>query len=126
MHIDSDHGNVRYSCNQCDFKAKWKQSFKEHIDSVRENVQYSCNQCDCKVTTKIYLKRHIDTVHKDLQYSWSLVHVSHPAGEHQLVQFVCHIGQPQALHPHREWRLTLTYGDSYPPQLGPYVIKTDL
>ena len=55
MHIDSDHGNVRYSCNQCDFKAKWKQSFKEHIDSVRENVQYSCNQCDCKVITKIYM-----------------------------------------------------------------------
>jgi len=66
MHIDSVHGNVRYSCNQCDFKATWKQSLKEHIDSVQENVQCSCNQCDCKLTTK-NISKDIDTVHKDLQ-----------------------------------------------------------
>ena len=62
---DSVHGNVRYSCNRCDFKATWKQSLKEHIDTVHEKVQYSCNQCDYKVTTKKYLKRHIGTVYKD-------------------------------------------------------------
>jgi len=34
---------VKYHCNQCEFKATKKSSFKTHNMSVHENVKYHCN-----------------------------------------------------------------------------------
>jgi len=34
---------VKYHCNQCEFKATTKNSFKTHNMSVHENVKYHCN-----------------------------------------------------------------------------------
>ena len=36
---------VTYSCNQCEYKAKQKQQLKVHIESNHGNVTYSCDQC---------------------------------------------------------------------------------
>ena len=66
-HISSKHEGVRYSCDQCNYKAKWKCNLKTHIDSVHGDVRYTCNQCDYKATRKVNLKRHIDSVHGDVR-----------------------------------------------------------
>ena len=42
---------VKFSCDQCDYKATRKGSLKTHIQSVHEKVRYSCNQCDHQAST---------------------------------------------------------------------------
>ena len=38
IHRESVHGNVRYSCGRCEYKAKLKDYLKRHIESIYENV----------------------------------------------------------------------------------------
>ena len=40
---------------------------RRHIDSVHGDVRYPCDQCDYKTTQKGTLKRHIDAVHGDVR-----------------------------------------------------------
>jgi len=47
-HVDSVHGNVRYPCDQCDYKATQKGSLKMHIGSVHGDVIYPCDQWNAK------------------------------------------------------------------------------
>ena len=54
----SVHENVKYPCNQCDFKATLKSSLKRHQTSVHENIKYPCNQCEYKATQQSSLKAH--------------------------------------------------------------------
>ena len=67
--ITSQAGNIisnsMHSCDQCDYKSKWKIDVKRHIESVHGDVLHSCDQCDFK--TKYNLKRHIDSVHGDVR-----------------------------------------------------------
>ena len=65
----NNHEDVRYSCDQCDFKSKWTQSLKRHLDSVHGDVRYTCEQCDYKATQTHSLKRHIVSVHGDVWHS---------------------------------------------------------
>ena len=51
------------SCDQCDYKTKWKDNLKKHIDAVHGAVWYSCDQCDYKSKWKDNLKKHIDSGH---------------------------------------------------------------
>ena len=50
-------GEVRYPCDQCDYKATEKGSLKKHIDAVHGDVRYSCDQCDYKSKWKDNLKK---------------------------------------------------------------------
>ena len=59
---------MRYSCDQCDYKATQKGHLRQHIDSVHGDKQYSCDQCDLKSKWKGSLKQHIDTVHGDVRH----------------------------------------------------------
>ena len=68
-HIDSVHGNVRYACEQCNYKATQTHSLKRHIVTVHEGVWHSCGQCDYKTKWNNNLKIRIDSVHGDMQYS---------------------------------------------------------
>jgi len=68
-HTHTVHGDVRYPCNQCDFKTTWKGYLKKHISSKHEGVRYSCDLCNYKAKWKCNLKTHIDSVHGDMQYS---------------------------------------------------------
>ena len=64
---------VCYSCYQCDFKARWKQSLKRHIDSAHGDVGFTCYQCEyLKTKRKDSLKTHKDSVHGDLWYTCDL------------------------------------------------------
>ena len=57
------HGDVWHSCDQCDYKSKWKVALKLHIESVHGDMWHSCDQCDFKTTWQGYIKRHKDSVH---------------------------------------------------------------
>ena len=52
----NNHEDVRYSCDQCDFKSKWTRSLKRHLDSLHGDVRYTCEQCDYKATQTHSLK----------------------------------------------------------------------
>ena len=67
VYIESAHGDVRYTCDQCDYKAIRKGDLKKHIDSVHRDVHYTCNQCDYKAKQKVNFNRHIDFVHGDVR-----------------------------------------------------------
>ena len=41
-----------------DYKVNCAGHLKEHVESIHEGVRYSCDQCDYRATTKGNLKRH--------------------------------------------------------------------
>ena len=41
-----------------DLEANFAGHLKEHVESIHEGVRYSCDQCDYRATTKGNLKRH--------------------------------------------------------------------
>ena len=51
------------------YKSKRKCNLKKHIDSVHGGVRHSCDQCDYKTKRKVAIKRHIDSVHGGVRYS---------------------------------------------------------
>ena len=55
-HIESVHEKIKYSCNQCEYKAAGKESLKAHIDShmieVHKKVKHACNLCGKEFTLK--------------------------------------------------------------------------
>ena len=68
----SIHEEVKYSCNQCNYKASQQGHLKTHKMSVHEGVKYSCNLCDYKASQQGHLKRHDMSVHKRDKHSWLL------------------------------------------------------
>ena len=42
----SVHENIKYLCNQCEYKATRKGHLKTHEMSVHENIKYPCDQCE--------------------------------------------------------------------------------
>ena len=59
-------GEKTFSCDQCDYKTKWKIHVREHIESVHEGTNYPCDQNDFKANRASLLNRHIEVVHKEL------------------------------------------------------------
>ena len=51
---DSD----RFSCNQCEFTAKYKPHLKAHKQIQHEGVRFSCDLCNVQATTRSYIKKH--------------------------------------------------------------------
>ena len=52
-----------YSCNQCQYKSKWKKDLQKHQDSKHNGLKYCCSQCTYQVKTKDALKAHIEFEH---------------------------------------------------------------
>ena len=69
MHIQSLRNGVKYPCNQCDYKAIAQSSLKIHIQSIHNGVKYQCDQCEFKARRQANLKRHIQSVHDGVKYS---------------------------------------------------------
>ena len=63
QHIKYQHENVKFPCDQCDYKAKDKGYLLKHIKSRHEGVKYPCDQCAYKATFKGALRRHIKLKH---------------------------------------------------------------
>jgi len=61
-----------YSCDQCEYKAKWKGNLKVHIDSthghiesINENITLSCDKCEYETKFIGKFKIHLKTRHGD-------------------------------------------------------------
>ena len=97
IHIESVHGNVTYSCNQCEYTVKqtWRKIWgdtlhlsmevlvspvinvnirkkrkgrlKTHIKSLHGNIEYPCDKCEYQFTHK----RHLNTQKCNLPL-WSM------------------------------------------------------
>ena len=68
-HIASVHEGVRYSCDQCSYKAKSTRLVNQHHALKHLGIKYPCNECDYKGTTNGSLQQHKKTVHEGLRYS---------------------------------------------------------
>ena len=70
-HIESDHGNVTFSCDQCEYTSKWKRNLTTHIASNHGSVErpYPCDHCDFKATTSSGLKSHTSSVHDGVRFN---------------------------------------------------------
>ena len=55
--------NRKYSCDQCDYIAKYSSHLYRHIQSRHEGVKYACDQCDYKFTQQSSLRTHIKKQH---------------------------------------------------------------
>ena len=62
--MNSKHQEVKFSCEQCDYKAVQKGHLLTHIKSIHEGVKFPCEQCDYKATQKGNLLKHINSFHK--------------------------------------------------------------
>ena len=69
---------VKYSCNQCGYKATWQSHLKTRQQAAHEIVKYSCNRCEYRATHKCgyqaacqyNLKTHQQGVHKKVEWVW--------------------------------------------------------
>ena len=55
-------GNM-FSCDKCEYKAKWAQKMKLHIDAKHNNVKYSCEICAYSSGYPHHLYTHKKTKH---------------------------------------------------------------
>ena len=77
IHNQSKHGDIKFDCDQCEYKATTKSNLRvhtlskhegiifdciqnnskkfseqqEHTKSIHERIKYSCDQCDYKTST---------------------------------------------------------------------------
>ena len=58
-HIKSVHQGVKFSCNQCNYKARQKGHLLRHRKSMHEGVKFSCDQCNYDATKKNSLLTHM-------------------------------------------------------------------
>ena len=63
-HTSSIHKGVKFSCDQCDYKATQKGNLLSHIKAIHEGIKISCDQCDYKATQKGNLLSHIKAIHE--------------------------------------------------------------
>ena len=63
MNLKSKIEDMKYPCDQCDYKATKKSNLFGHSKSKHEGVKYPCDQCDYKATQKRNLLRHLKSNH---------------------------------------------------------------
>ena len=66
LHIKSIHKGIKYSCNQCDFRATFESNLQRHIKTKHEELksQWQCDQCEYKTSDSSNLNRHKKSMHK--------------------------------------------------------------
>ena len=62
LHMQASHDNIRYLCDQCDFKATCKGNLG---DSIHKGVQYLWAHCGYTSSTKNNFNRHMQSMHKE-------------------------------------------------------------
>jgi len=71
-HTQSQHEEVKFSCNQCEYKALRKGYLRSHIKSIHEGVKYDCNLCEYKATQPGNLRTHIQSKHEGVKFPCNL------------------------------------------------------
>ena len=64
QHYASVHGNVTYSCDQCEYKVNWTDNLKKHIESL--HVTHSCDRV---INVKAHGHFHLKVVSANIS-SW--------------------------------------------------------
>ena len=59
---------------------------KTHVESTYKGVRYSCDQCNFKATQKRYLETHVESVHDEVRYS--CVHCKYVLGQHSVCRHI--------------------------------------
>ena len=54
--------------HKCDHKSLHMENFTLHMQASHDNIRYLCDQCDFKATCKGNLKVLGDSIHKGVQY----------------------------------------------------------
>ena len=65
LHMQASHDNIRYLCDQCDFKATCKGNLKLHLDSIHKGVQYLRAHCGYTSSTKNNFNRDMQSMNKE-------------------------------------------------------------
>ena len=86
MHIMSQHEGIRYSCDQCSYKAARKGYLKIHFESEHEGICFTCDQCRYKAIRKYYPNHHMKSMHEVVIRGNLSQHI---ATEHKLITYNC-------------------------------------
>ena len=62
-HIKTVHEGLRYSCDQCEFKATQQGTVNGHIQSIHKGIRYACDKCEYMSTREGNLNLHKKTKH---------------------------------------------------------------
>ena len=54
----------KFSCDQCDYKGKYKADLSIHWRSYHVGEMFPCDQCDFRATRRNYLRIHIKSKHE--------------------------------------------------------------
>ena len=55
--------SIHVMCNLCDYQATMKGNLKQHIQSEHEDIKYSCDQYNYQFRKKISLLEHNEVEH---------------------------------------------------------------
>ena len=61
------HEGKRYPCDKCEYQATQQGTLKAHIESKHFGVKYKCNQCEKEFTLKNNLQKHVKELHQGLK-----------------------------------------------------------
>ena len=64
----SVHEEVKYPCNQFEYKAAQKGHLKRHKMSIHEGIKYPSNQCEYKAAHEVSLKKHKISLHEGIKH----------------------------------------------------------
>ena len=67
--MTSIHGETRYQCDQCDYKASTQEDLRQHTKTIHEKYSYKCDQCDYRAQQKEDITKHTKSRHESNQPS---------------------------------------------------------
>ena len=67
--MTSIHGETRYQCDQCDYKANTQEELRQHTKTIHEKYSYKCDQCDYRAQQKEDITKHTKSRHDNYQPS---------------------------------------------------------
>ena len=69
-HEWSQHSDIMYPCDQCDYKAPLPTGLKDHKELKHGKDKHFCDQCDYKTPLYKYLRTHKKS-HEDYRFACS-------------------------------------------------------
>ena len=66
-HERSQHSDIMYPCDQCDYKAPLPAGLKDHKELKHGKDTHFCDQCDYKTLHNGDLEKHVTCCHKSIK-----------------------------------------------------------
>merc|ERR1712080_581686 len=71
-HTIALHTNQKFTCDQCDYYASWKNELRIHIKKCHSSIptqKFSCESCEYQAVSKSTLKIHAIALHSDFKFT---------------------------------------------------------